>query len=344
MRLEREPSSDEDQKQALEDREDPHAVTVDAIRVVPYFANHSALALLSGHAHNARNVDDVKRVARWMAFYAREQDQRTGYITDYKGSRSLGTFLSSGQMDSVDAYASTFLQVAERCWRETPALAAIQRRELEALLPRATLIHAAALSLKAIESVMDSDGLTWAKPDYRVKFLLDSAEVYGGLRAGEAFFAQVGAATEAGKCQRMAQRLGEGLDKFWQQERQHFAWAILQNGARQDGLKDSYPHALANLGGLAWISGESDALWQELKRRFTPNIHAPVERWLMAAIGVGDVDVAHWRQRTIDEAGQCTARTNGQRTALLALVLCEGRSWMQSVAQEKNRRKDTPGR
>ena len=58
-------------------------------------------------------------------------------------------------MDSVDAYASTFLQVAERYWKETPALSPIQRRELEALLPRVTLIRAAALSLKAIESVLD---------------------------------------------------------------------------------------------------------------------------------------------------------------------------------------------
>jgi hypothetical protein len=319
-------------------------VTVDAIRVVPYFANHSALALLSGHAHNARNVEDVKRAARWMAFYAREQDPTTGYVADYKGSRSRGTFFSTGQMDSVDAYASTFLQVAERYWNETLGLSPIQQRELDALLPRVTLIQAAALSLKAIRSVVDIDGLTWAKPDYRVKFLLDSVEVYGGLRAGGAFFSKVGAGAEGITSQQIAQKLGEALDRFWQPERQRFAWAILANGAPQDEFTDNYPHALANLGGLAWISGESDALWQELKRRFRPDIHAPVERWLMAAIGVGDADVEQWRLRTIAEAARCTARTNGQRTALLALVLCEGRSWMQSVAQEKARSNGSPRR
>ena len=177
-----------------------------------------------------------------------------------------------------------------------------------------------------------------------MKFLLDSVEVYGGLRAGGAFFSEVGAEPEAATSRQMAHKLGEGLDKFWQQARQRFAWAILEDGAPQDEFKDSYPHALANLGGLAWISGESDALWQELKRRFRPDIHAPVERWLMAAIGVGDVDLEQWRQRTIAEAAHCTARTNGQRTALLALVLCEGRSWMQSVAQEKARSNASPRR
>ena len=344
MRLEREPSSQEDQKQAIADGEDPSTATVDTVRVVPYFANHSALALLSGHAHNTRNVDDVKRAARWMGFYAREQNQTTGYITDYRGSRSRGTLFSTGQMDSVDAYASTFLQVAECYSTEAAALPLAPRRDLEAVLPQATLVQAAVLSLKAIESVTDTDGLTWARPDYKVKFLFDEVEVYGGLRAGEAFFTQAGARTEAARSRQMAHKLGAGLDRFWLKERQRFAWAIMEDGAPQDGFKDSYPHALANLGGLAWISGESDALWQELKKQFTPDIHAPIERWLMAAIGVGDADVEQWRQRTIEEAARCTARTNGQRTALLVLALCEGRSWMQSVAEERSRSSRSRGR
>jgi hypothetical protein len=335
MRLEREPSDEEDQKQALEDGEDPRAVTVDTIRVVPYFANHSALALLSGHARHAPNVEDVKRVARWMAFYAKAQSPATGYITDYTGSRRAGTFFSSGHIDSVDAYASTFLQVAERYWNETRALPPRQQQEMEGLLPKVALLRATALSFKAIESVTDGDGLTWAKPDYKVKFLLDNVEVYGGLRAGQVLFDQVGAQAEAATAREMARRLGEGLARFWQEDRQRFVWGITDNGARLDGFSQAYPHALANLAGLAWISGESQALWQALVTHFTPSIDAPVERWLMAAIGLGDAETGKWRQRTIDEAGRCTARTNGQRTALLALTLCEGRSWMRSVAEDR---------
>jgi hypothetical protein len=337
MRLEREPSAVEDRQQAIADGEDPATVAVDTVRVVPYFANHSALALLSGHAHLAKNVEDVKRVARWLAFYAREQDAATGYIADYKGSRSRGTFFSTGQMDSVDAYASTFLQVAESYWREAVVLSPMDQRDLATLLSTGALVHAAKLSLRAIESVMDHDGLTWARPDYRVKFLLDSAEVYGGLRASESFFAAAGARSEAARSQQMTAKLGPALERFWQRERQRFAWAITADGAPQDGFTQSYPHALANLGGLAWISGDSQALWHELQNRFAPDIHAPIERWLMAAIGVDDAGAGAWRQRTLDEAARCTARTNGQRTALLVLVLCEGRSWMRSVAEERSR-------
>jgi hypothetical protein len=337
MRLEREPSAVEDRQQAIADGENPATVPVNTVRVVPYFANQSALALLSGHAHIAKNIEDVKRAARWLAFYAREQDPTTGYITDYKGSRSQGTFFSTGQMDSVDAYASTFLQLAESYWRETTVLPPTAQQRLAALVPAAALVRAATLSLRAIESVADHDGLTWARPDYRVKFLLDSVEVYGGLRAGESLFASVGARSEAARAQQMAQKLGQALDRFWQRERQRFAWAITADGAQQDGFTQSYPHALANLGGLAWISGDSGALWRALQNRFAPDIDAPVERWLMAAIGVGDAEAGAWRQRTVDEAARCTARTNGQRTALLVLVLCEGRSWMRSVAEERGR-------
>ena len=337
MRLEREPSADEDRQQAITDGEDPAAVPVDTIRVVPYFANHSALALLSGHRHSARNLDDVKRAAGWIAFYAREQDATSGFITDYKGSRRRGTFFSTGQMDSVDAYASTFLQVAERYWAEASALSPVERQELAAALPPGTLVQAARLALRAIESVTDHDGLTWARPDYRVKFLLDNTEVYGGLRAAESLFASVGARPETARSQQIARRLGPALERFWQKARQRFAWAITADGAQQDGFTAGYPHALANLGGLAWISGGPRALWDELKNRFTPDVHVPVERWVMAAIGVGDADVGAWRQRAVDEAARCTARTNGQRTALLALVLCEGRSWMRSVAEERSR-------
>ena len=143
---------------------------------------------------------------------------------------------------------------------------------------------------------------------------------------------------------RMAHKLGSRARPVLAEGAAALCLGDLEDGAPQDGFKDSYPHALANLGGLAWISGESDALWQELKKQFTPDIHAPIERWLMAAIGVGDADVEQWRQRTIEEAGRCTARTNGQRTALLVLALCEGRSWMQSVAEERSRCSRSRGR
>jgi hypothetical protein len=335
MRLEREPTDPEDRKQAIESGEDPGAVAVDTVRVVPYFANHSALALLAAHARAGRNVEDVKRAARWLGFYAARQSPTTGYITDYRGSRSRGAFYSTGQFDSVDAYASTLLQLAQRYRAEVSGLALDERRELETLLSPMVLRHAATLALKAIESVTDADGLTWAKPDYKVKFLLDNVEVYGGLRAGEAFFAETGAGAEAAAARQQARTLERALDRFWQPERQRFAWAILEDGARQDGFTESYPHALANLAGLAWISGESGALWRALKQQFAPGIHAPIERWLMAAIGVGDADGGDWRQRTLEEAERFTARTNGQRTALLALVLCEGRSWMPNLAEER---------
>ena len=173
MRLEREPSSREDQKQAMADREDPHAVTVDAVRVVPYFANHSALALLSGHAHNARNVDDVKRAARWMGFLCSraEPDDRLHHrLQGLTQSRHVLQHRADGFGGCLCLHVPAGGRVLlDGSGRSSPRPAT----RPGGLLPRATLVQAAVLSLKAIESVTDTDGLTWARPDYKVKFLFD---------------------------------------------------------------------------------------------------------------------------------------------------------------------------
>ena len=43
-----------------------------------------------------------------------------------------------------------------------------------------------ARALGAIEATQDADGLTWAKPGYPVKYLVDQSETYAGLvAAGE---------------------------------------------------------------------------------------------------------------------------------------------------------------
>lgn len=334
MRWERDPNNIDDRKQAEENKENPSEKKIDTIRVIPYFANHSALALLSANSLYIANQEDVKRAAKWAKFYVDNQDQKSGYINDYKGSVSRGTFENSGTIDSVDAYASTFLQLADRYLLVTNSLPSPQRLELKKILPMDKLINAAKLSLKAIESVTDN-GLTWAKPDYKVKLLVDNVEVYGGLKAGERFFNGVGIKEDATKAKEMAAELGKKLGNFWQSSEQRFAWAIMEDGKIEGGLDKSYPHVLANLCGLAWISGKNPAPWLEINKRFAPDNGSPVERWLMAAIGVGDQNAPKWRPLVAAAGKNFNNSTNGNRVASLLLSLLEGRSWMPNIAENQ---------
>jgi len=333
MRWERDPQNPDDRKQAIENNENPDVVKVDTLRVIPYFANHSALALLAAYSHYEKNYDDLKRVAKWTNFYAVSQNQSSGYINDYKGSIKGGTFGDSGKKDSVDTYASTFLQVADVYLKIKTTLPAGQQQELEKILPADKLINAAKLSLIAIESVIDN-GLTWAKPDYKVKYLVDNAEVYGGLVAGADFFDKVGAKAEADKAKGMAANMGAKLLTYWQPQQQCFAWAIMENGAIESGLNKSYPDGLANLCGLAWISSKNIFPWQEINKKFASDTTIPAERWLMAAIAINDTDVAKWRQKVAEEGKKFNNATNGNRPALILLTLLEGRSWMPSIAEQ----------
>src|SRR5437588_379259 len=82
---------------------------------------------------------------------------------------------SAAPAASTDAYAGTFLYAAWAAWNTGHDTAA-----LTALRPGITG------AIRAIESTLDTDGLTWATPTYHVKYLMDEAEVYVGLRSAAA--------------------------------------------------------------------------------------------------------------------------------------------------------------
>ena len=210
--------------------------------VAPYFANHAALALLAGH-ERTENPGDVARVGRWLDWCAKHQSA-DGYWNDFEGS--VGGYKDNGKVDAWDSSAAMFLLVAGRCHRAggkaTPAVVAAARR-----------------ALTCIETVTDRDGMTWATPTHRVKFLMDNVEVYAGLRAGVEFFAPIGAKAEAGKAGAHAGRIGQRLPDYWLPADRRFAYALHQNGAFEGGLDASYPHGLAQLFGVAFVHPRREA-------------------------------------------------------------------------------------
>ncbi|HEY3321220.1 MAG TPA: hypothetical protein VGP72_12190 [Planctomycetota bacterium] len=240
----------------------------DPVWCVPYIGNFAAMALLAANDLQP-NPEDVDRVERWLLWYGRNQES-DGTICDQEGK--VAAYKSNGRRDSTDSYAATFLMVAHR-WRKAVNGA-----------PRPEVLSAATRALGAIEAVVQTDGLTIAKPDYPMKYLMDNIEIYGGLAEGALFFDSVGKTEEANRCRRLAERVAAGLRGFWSEKEQCFAVSLDMKCVYTVGLSKPFPHGLAQLFALAHIDGTRTELWLRVRKSFKPGDEGmPIERWLIAA-------------------------------------------------------------
>ena len=182
--------------------------------VIPYWGNYATIGL---GALALRVPEAAVMGWRSLDWYAAHQDPKTGYVQDYvvKGSNEIAT----GAYDSTDSYAATFLVALESMYNGTTC-----RTCVEKLLPALTL------SIVAIKSTQDSDGLTWAKPEGRVKYLMDQTEVAAGLRSANRMAILVGDNSLATKIAGMQQRHDEGLRTMVGDGRT-MLWAIAANPA-----------------------------------------------------------------------------------------------------------------
>ncbi|MEG1073708.1 MAG: hypothetical protein RSF84_01110 [Ruthenibacterium sp.] len=142
----------------------------------PYFASFTALALMEGDA-DAQYRDAVKQYMDWQFSHlndaASDYNGVAGTIYNYEMTVTDGKVTeerATGEYDSTDSYAAVFLSVA-RCFFD-------QYGEKEYLQAHAADLLAVSGAMLA---TMD-DGLTNAKPDYAVKYLMDNAEVFAGCR------------------------------------------------------------------------------------------------------------------------------------------------------------------
>ena len=297
----------------------------DPVWIRPYFGNHAALALLAG-----KSPEDLLRVRKWIEWYSEAQLQ-DGSINDFEGRISTG-YRDNGKRDSVDSYAATYLLTLAR-----------YQQEAKSLPDKAA--QAARKALVAIQGSMDKDGLTWAKPDYKVKYLMDNVEVYGGLTAAERLFTAIDDKVSAATAKRLRESLGKKLPQYWRKDDQLFAYALLENGKYvvrpEVEAQRREAEGLANLFALAWISAAEKAPWKHALKEFQPDggdaPQAPVERWFIAAINVAEAaEVEKWHQRTVAEAMKFTPdNVYIHRPAVVVLSLLEGRSWMPDVIKPR---------
>ena len=272
--------------------------------IAPYFANYAALALLAGHACT-KNPDDLARVGRWLAWCAKHQSAN-GYWDDFEGTAAA--YADNGKVDAWDSSAALFLLVAGRYHCAGGQVT----EEVTAATKRA---------LACIEKITDSDGLTWATPTYKIKFLMDNVEVCAGLRAS---------ATQTSTVH--ADRIAKKLFDFWQPADNRFAYALSTDGTFESGLAKPYPHGLAQLFGIAFVEVKATT-WSSVTQAFSPEngpaASTGTEWWLVAASRLRGDAAKEWRARMVKDVASFTPQNVYiHRPALAVLGFLEGADWM----------------
>jgi hypothetical protein len=277
----------------------------DRVTVLPYLANFAAIGLA-----RARKVTGDRRYGE--AWYQHHEDAN-GYVTDYVVRN--GTLHSTGDMDSTDAYAGTFLIAVRDAWRATKS-----RSHLRSVRPGVVgAVH-------AIESTQDGDGLTWAKPSWHVKYLMDQAETYAGLVSAVEIGRAVGERSLARRAARDAARLRVGADKLWNRATGAYDWALHQNTARRaTDWSVLYPDAAAQ----AWVAALGLARGARAKA-LTARFERAQPQWAdpsaLARFDSGHRPIGYWAV-----AGWAVARVDAERASVAAAAI-------RSQALASNRR------
>ncbi len=214
----------------------------------PYFADFAALALLgAGESY----YENVRLYMDWHFDHLNtaETDYNgvDGTIYDYTITLSNGMLVSEEisinsegkkSYDSTDSYAATFLCVVAKYYEKTGDLAYLQAnsQDLQRLL-------------NPIRQTMNK-GLTFAKPDYRIKYLMDNCEVYEGLVAAEKLYTALGLSDLAAEAADLKQQIYDAIETYmWVESEGYYevALGVNNDSAYAFTWTNFYPCATAQL-------------------------------------------------------------------------------------------------
>lgn len=212
------------------------AILYSSTEVSPYFGNLAATGWLA-------DPSAVPHVEAWMRWYLAHVN-----ATDVWGLGSTiyeydvaadGSLHSTGNVDATDSAASTFLTLARKAYdtgsADARALVAQNRAQLESIG-------------SVLTRSQDPDGLTIARPDYPVEYLMDNSETYRGLSdlaylESNAFGDPAAAQTYAARSSLVA----AGIAGLWNASTQTFDIADQAGAVALANLKTFSPDAAAQL-------------------------------------------------------------------------------------------------
>jgi hypothetical protein len=217
-------------------------------------------------------------------------------------------------MDSTDSYAGLFLVDAEQAYLVSKDIS-----KLRSLTPGISG------ALRAIEATQDQDGLTWAKPAWHVKYLMDQTEAYAGLRAAARLGQLLGDSNLTTRASADATKMKTGIDALWNPATGAYDWAVHDTGARtttawaylySDSLQQAWAVAFGvtdTSRGAALMSHftSSHPQWAQptASDLYSGGTTEAVSYWPMAAIAL---------ERSGDHAGAAAATTSIEQAATAA--------------------------
>jgi len=137
--------------------------------IMPYFSNIAA----TGWTKDPTRYAAVQDWMQWYTAHLNSPDKWGLYGTVYDYSVSGSVETPTDNADSTDSYAATFLTLAWTFYSTGNPGAQAYVKSIESQLDTIGGV---------IVATQQSDGLTWAKPDYQTKYLMDNCEVYRGLK------------------------------------------------------------------------------------------------------------------------------------------------------------------
>ena len=209
------------------------ALLYSTTRINPYYANLAATGLVKDPARYVQ----VENWMRWYIGHLNHSDKWGLGGTMYDYNIVNGQEVSSGDADSTDSYAATFLSLAYAYFATGNPAAQSYVRSIAGDLD---------LIAQVLAKTQQSDGLTWAKPNYQIKYLMDNSEVFRGLADVATLFGSIGDTAKQNYYGSLATKCQSGIWSMWLGN----DWAVYKDGiGRLAAPKMStwYPDASAQM-------------------------------------------------------------------------------------------------
>ena len=210
------------------------AILYGSSKIIPYYSNLAAIGL----THDPASYSTVQRWMQWYINHLNWPDKYGLYGTTYDYDYSNGQEVSRNYADSTDSYAATFLSLA---------LAFYHTGDPSAQAYVKTLGYQLDVIGGVLIQTQQSDGLTWAKPDYKIKYLMDNCEGYRGLRdLAQLFQTSFNDPTKAAYYNAAAGTMLKGINSMWM----NGSWAVYKTASgtlAAPSMGKWYPDATSQL-------------------------------------------------------------------------------------------------
>jgi len=231
------------------------------LRLVPYYGCIAAQGLIRA-SDMTRNNDLLPAARSYLQWHA-ARIPVSNFITDYTGW--YPTYQSTGTYDSTDSYGALFASTLWKYFQKTGDVAFL-----------ADMYPALEKSVAAMDATLQPDGLTWATPDYKIKFTMDNTEVFQG------YFAAAQLAYRSGQTNQYNIWMNKALtvraaiqSQLYLSDAKHYSKGKSNTGNVYTDWSDYYPDGMANEFALYYTHFPTDQkyadAWASHKAKFFPD-------------------------------------------------------------------------